>query len=153
MYYKKITKTVDTNNTDYNKFSINNASNIYVYINGVLEKKENINYSNNELTINSDFKNEDVIIVEYYTEEETSLKIDETIKDFTFIYDDKTGTSGHFFELEGINENDLILIFLNGVLLYKSYSILTDNNKVQGVNIEGKLIQDDIINIRCFIRS
>lgn len=153
MYYKKFTKTINIDNTDYNKFSITNASNISVYINGVLEKKDNIKYIDNVLTIDSELKNEDVIIIEYYTEEKTSLKIDETIKEFSFVYDENTGMSGHFFEIDEVKENDLILVFVNGVLLYKSYSVLTKDNKVQGVNIESRLLQDDIIYIKCFIKG
>jgi hypothetical protein len=153
VYYKKFTKTINIDNTDYNKFSITNASNISVYINGVLEKKDNIKYIDNVLTIDSELKNEDVIIIEYYTEEKTSLKIDETIKEFSFVYDENTGMSGHFFEIDEVKENDLILVFVNGVLLYKSYSVLTKDNKVQGVNIESRLLQDDIIYIKCFIKG
>lgn len=153
MYYKKFTKTINIDNTDYNKFSITNASNISVYINGILEKKDNIKYIDNVLTIDSELKNEDVIIIEYYTEEKTSLKIDETIKEFSFVYDENTGMSGHFFGIDEVKENDLILVFVNGVLLYKSYSVLTKDNKVQGVNIEGRLLQDDIIYIKCFIKG
>jgi hypothetical protein len=153
VYYKKFTKTINIDNTDYNKFSITNASNISVYINGILEKKDNIKYIDNVLTIDSELKNEDVIIIEYYTEEKTSLKIDETIKEFSFVYDENTGMSGHFFGIDEVKENDLILVFVNGVLLYKSYSVLTKDNKVQGVNIEGRLLQDDIIYIKCFIKG
>jgi hypothetical protein len=118
-----------------------------------LEKKDNIKYIDNVLTIDSELKNEDVIIIEYYTEEKTSLKIDETIKEFSFVYDENTGMSGHFFGIDEVKENDLILVFVNGVLLYKSYSVLTKDNKVQGVNIEGRLLQDDIIYIKCFIKG
>ena len=138
MYWKQITKTINKNDKNYNIISIDMFLNINVYLNGILQKKED-NYKiidNSVYFSQNSLKNNDYINISYSTKNHSEQKIDENINIYEFNGNDE-------FIID--DYNGIINVYINGLLQNKNHYKIENN-----ILFLNNLKNDDKIMIEIF---
>lgn len=150
MFLNQITKTINTSESNYNEIRINeNIENVNVYLNGVLQiKDEHFLLNNNKITFDENIlKDDDLIIIDYIGQNESNVKIDEDTIKYIYHYN-----NSNEFLIEPIDKDSLINIYLNGVLLVEDYEFIIEGMYVKKIKISLELKENDNIIIECFKR-
>lgn len=140
-YLKQITKVIDISIKNYNEINVD-SKDVNVYLNGILQQKnKSFKIKSNKIIFDKDIlKDKDVVNVECITNDVTDQPISDKItkKEFCCIDD-------NMFKINA-NIDDIINVYINGVLQNKNYEFIIENNKIKFIKINS-LVKEDLINI------
>ena len=143
IYFKQITKTIDTSIENYNIINIKyDIDNINVYLNGLLLDNVHFIINNNNIIFDKDIlKNGDYINIDFINQK-TGQFIYNDIKKFSYIYD-----NNNVFNVDPFN--GFANVYINGVLQNKDYEYIFEEGIIKKIKINQELKNNDIIIIEC----
>ena len=143
IYFKQITKTINTSIENYNIINIKyDIDNINVYLNGLLLDNVHFIINNNNIIFDKDIlKNGDYINIDFINKKKGQF-IYNNIKKFSYIYD-----NNNVFNVDPFN--GFANVYINGVLQNKDYEYIFEENIIKKIKINQELKNSDIIIIEC----